>query len=266
MLYRLAEGIDCHPQVDLGCIHMFPIVFGTLTFVSTLIGGLFAVRYRKRFGILAAFAAGVLIAVSLFDLLPETFSLATKAGVPLEHVMYVAATGFISLLILERYFSVHRVCLPDGSCSNVHHHKGGLFAATELSAHSFMDGLAIGIGFQIEFHVGIIVAFAVIAHDFSDGLNTVTVMLKSGNSLRSSIKMLLLDAIAPLLGALSTLAIRIPESYLILLLPFFAGGFLYLGSSDLLPQAHEMNDPLVSIVFTLLGFLLIFVITNLLGV
>jgi zinc transporter ZupT len=49
-------------------------------------------------------------------------------------------------------------------------------------------------------------------------------------------------------------------------LPFFAGGFLYLGASDLLPEAHEKNHPLVSIAFTLLGFLLIFVITRLLGV
>ncbi len=129
-----------------------------------------------------------------------------------------------------------------------------------------MDGLAIGIGFQAEFHVGIIVAFAVIAHDFSDGLNTVTVMLKSGNTLRSSFKMLLLDAITPVLGVSFTLIIKIPENYLLLFLPFFAGGFLYLGASDLLPQAHEENDPLVSITFTLLGFLLIFVITGLLGV
>ncbi len=246
---------------------MFPIIFGALTFASTLLGGLLAVRYRKRFGILAAFAAGVLIAVSFFDLLPEAFRLATKAGVPLEQVMYVTAGGFIFLLILERYFSVHRVCLPDGTCTNVHHHKGGFFGAAELSAHSFMDGLAIGIGFQLEFHVGIIVAIAVIAHDFSDGLNTVTVMLNSGNSLRSSLKMLVLDAVAPVLGILlSTLVIRIPENYLILFLPFFAGGFLYLGSSDLLPQAHEKNDPLVSIAFTLLGFLLIFVITRVVGV
>ena len=253
---------NCNP----GWINMFPIIFATLTFVSTLIGGLVAVRYSKKFGILAAFAAGVLIAVSLFDLLPETFRLATKAGVSLERVMYVTAAGFIFLLILECYFSVHRVCLPDGSCSNVRHHRGGFFAAGELSVHSFMDGLAIGVGFQIEFHVGIIVAFAVIAHDFSDGLNTVTVMLRAGNSLRASIKMLLLDAIAPVVGALSTQAVAIPESYLMLSLPFFAGGFLYLGSSDLLPQAHEMNDPLISIVFTLLGLLLIFVITGLLGV
>jgi zinc transporter, ZIP family len=246
-------------------MNMYPILFGALTFVSTLVGGLFAVRCRKKFGILAALAAGVLIAVSLFDLLPEALKLAAKAGVPLEQVMYVTAVGFIFLLILERYFSVHRVCLPDGTCTNVHHHRGGFFGASELSAHSFMDGLAIGIGFQSEFHVGIIVAFAVMAHDFSDGVNTVTVMLNSGNSLTSSLKMLVLDAAAPMLGVLSTLVIRIPENYLILFLPFFAGGFLYLGSSDLLPQAHENNDPLVSIAFTLLGFVLIFVITRLLG-
>ncbi len=242
------------------------IIFGAITFFSTMMGGLFAVRFRKSFGILAAFAAGVLIAVPLFDLLPETLELATKAGVRLEYVMYVTAVGFIFLLILDRYFAVHRICLPDGTCSNVHHHAGGFFGASELSAHSFMDGLAIGVGFQLEFHVGVIVAFAVIAHDFSDGLNTVTVMLNSGNSLKSSIKMLLVDAVTPMLGVLSTMVIRIPEYYLILFLPFFAGGFLYLGSSDLLPQAHEKNHPLVSIAFTFLGFLLIFVITGLLGV
>ena len=196
-------------------MNRFSIFFGALAFVSTMAGGLFAVRFRKRFEILAAFAAGVLIAVSLFDLLPEAFRLATIAGVPLDQVMYLTAGGFIFLLILERYFSVHKVCLPDGPCTNVHHHKGGFFGAAELSAHSFMDGLAIGIGFQLEFDVGIIVAFAVIAHDFSDGLNTVTVMLNAGNSLRSSLKMLVLDAIAPVLGILSTLVIRIPENYLI---------------------------------------------------
>jgi zinc transporter ZupT len=247
-------------------MNKFPIIFGALTFCSTLVGGLFAVRFRTRIGILAAFAAGVLIAVSLFDLLPETFRLAASAGVPLEHVMYVTALGFIFLLILERYVSVHRVCLPDGTCSNVHHHQGGFFSALELSAHSFMDGLAIGTGFQLEFQVGIIVAFAVLAHDFSDGLNTVTVMLKTGNSKRSSIKMLLLDAVAPILGVLFTLIVRIPEYYLIMFLPFFAGGFLYLGASDLLPQAHEKNHPLITITSTLSGFLLIFVITGLVGV
>jgi len=83
---------------------MFPIIFGLLTFVSTLLGGLCAIRYRKRFGILAAFAAGVLIAVSLFDLVPEALRLATIASVPLERVMYVTAVVSYSSLFLNAIF------------------------------------------------------------------------------------------------------------------------------------------------------------------
>jgi ZIP family zinc transporter len=78
--------------------------------------------------------------------------------------------------------------------------------------------------------------------------------------------MLLLDAIAPVLGAASTVLIAVPERALIYILPFFAGGFLYLGASDLLPEAHEKNPPAVSLVLSLAGFLLIFLITRFLNV
>jgi len=241
------------------------VFLATVTFVSTVLGGLLASRFRDRFGLLAAFAAGVLIAVPLFDLLPESIKLAISLDVKIEHVLYAVAVGFIFLFVLERYVSVHRICTGD-VCMNVRHPKGGIFGASELSAHSFMDGLAIGLGFQTDFHVGIVVAVAVISHDFSDGINTVTVMLNSGNSVRSSLKMLLLDAITPILGAASTLLFTLPSSYLALVLPFFAGGFLYLGASDLLPEAHERNPPIISVALGLAGFALIFVITRLLNV
>jgi len=243
----------------------YGILLTIVTFFSTSGGGLLAVRYRRDFATLAAFAAGVLISVPLFDLLPESLNLAAQRSVTVINVMYVTALGFISLLILERYVSVHRVC-ENGVCRNVRHPVGGVLGGTELSLHSFVDGFAIGLGFQYDFHVGIIVAFAVICHDFSDGLSTVTVMLKSGNSLKSSMRMLLLDATTPILGAASTLLIRLPEQYLVLILPFFAGGFLYLGASDLLPEAHERNPPLVSLVSSLAGFLLIFVVTGIMNV
>ena len=95
-------------------------------------------------------------------------------------------------------------------------------------------------------------------------MNTVTIMLSAGNSLRSSLKMLIVDAVAPVLGAASTLFIVAPPSVLVYLLPFFAGGFLYLGASDLLPEAHEKNPPLVSLLSTLAGFLVIFAIMQVL--
>ncbi|MFX1521742.1 MAG: ZIP family metal transporter [Promethearchaeota archaeon] len=236
-----------------------------ITFFSTLLGGLIAKRYKDNLGVLAAFASGVLIAVPLFDLLPESFNLAKEVVIPIENIMYSTALGFIFLYILERYISVHRVCGED-ICKNERHQSGGFIAAAELSIHSYMDGFAIGLGFQFGLQVGLIVAVAVICHDFSDGLNTVTIMLKSGNSLKASIRMLLLDASTPVLGAISTLFIQLPEQYLVLILPFFAGGFLYLGASELLPEAHEKNPPLIAIICSLTGFLLIFILTSFLNI
>ena len=246
-------------------MQLYPVFLSMGAFLSTLSGGLVVAKYRDRLGVISAFAAGVLIAVPLFDLLPESLKLAVEVHVPVQHVMYAVALGFISLYILERYFSVHRVC-ENNVCENVRHPKGGFWGAIELSAHSFVDGFAIGLGFHVDVHVGIIVAVAVISHDFSDGINTVTVMLHANNSLKSSIKMLLVDAITPILGATVTLFITIPEQYLVLLLPFFAGGFLYLGASDLLPEAHEKEPPLIALLFSLLGFLLIFVVTRFLNI
>jgi ZIP family zinc transporter len=242
----------------------YPVLLAAATFVSTLLGGLTVIKFRAKLPVVSAFAAGVLIAVPLFDLLPESIKLGSQVKVPVEHIMYSTALGFISLLFLERYISVHRVCYQD-VCRNVRHPKGGIFGAAELCIHSFMDGFAIGLGFHFDYHVGMIVAVAVISHDFSDGINTVTVMLNSGNSIRSSFLLLLTDAIAPLFGACSTLLITIPAHYLALILPFFAGGFLYLGAGDLLPEVHENNPPLPSFLFSLAGFIVIFFITRLLA-
>jgi zinc transporter ZupT len=240
------------------------IAFGIATFFSTLLGGLAAVKLRSHFGVLAAFVSGVLIAVPLFDLLPEALRIAGDSKIPAGNVMRAVAIGFIFLLVLDRYISVHRIC-EGGVCRNVRHPKAGLFGASELSIHSFMDGFAIGLGFQVNMEAGIIIGIAVVAHDFSDGMNTVTVMLSAGNSWKASMQMLFLDAIAPVLGAVSTLFMSPPQWYLAYLLPFFAGGFLYLGASDLLPEAHEKNPPLVSLVSTIGGFVVIFAILRLLA-
>jgi ZIP family zinc transporter len=238
-------------------MNLFPVYLSTGAFLSTLAGGLFVVRFRNRFGLITAFAAGALIAIPFFDLLPESLKLAIRLGVPIESIMYVTTLGFILLYVLERYFSFHRVC-EGTACKNIRHPKGGVIGAAQLSVHSFLDGFAIGVGFQYDFHVGVVVTGAVIFHDFSDGINTVTIMLNAGNSLRTSLRMLTLDALAPVLGAISTLFITIPEQYIAFLLAVFAGGFLYLGASDLLPEAHEKNPPLPSLICTLSGFLLIF--------
>jgi ZIP family zinc transporter len=223
-----------------------------------------ASRNRRRFGIIAAFSAGVLIAVPLFQLLPATLAMATDLRIASQNVLNMTALGFIFLYMLERLLSVKKVRSGD-SWKYVRHSTGGLFGAAELSLHSFTDGFSIGIGFHFNFQIGMVVALAVIFHDFPDGMNIMTVMLNSGNSLKSSLKMLLLDAVTPVLGAAASLFITIFDRYLVYLLPFFAGGFLYLGASDLLPEAHNETSPRVAFGVSMVGFLVIFIASRFTG-
>jgi zinc transporter ZupT len=236
------------------------IMLGIVTCFSTLFGGLFAARRRKNIGILGALAAGILITTSLVDILPQTFKLAVSTNVDLEEIMALTVVGFLFLYIISRMVSGH-VFSKDGEYVEVKHPLGGVFATSELSVHSFMDGLAIGFGLEADIHIGIIIAFAVIFHDFTDGLSTVAVMLNSGNTLKNSLRMLILDAVAPVLGVVATVFFKLPPYYLVLFLPFFAGGFLYLGASDLLPQAQEKNPPGRTMTLCTFGCVLIFVLT-----
>jgi ZIP family zinc transporter len=178
--------------------------------------------------------------------------------------MALVVVGFLFLYVISRLVNQH--VYRNGEYVEVKHPIGGVFATSELSVHSFIDGLAIGFGLQVDFHVGIIIAVAVICHDFTDGLSMVAVMLNSGNSLKNSLRMLFLDAVAPVLGVVATLFFQLPQFIMVLLLPFFAGGFLYLGASDLLPQAHENNPPLLTVILCTVGCAIILILTFILGV
>jgi zinc transporter ZupT len=104
---------------------------------------------------------------------------------------------------------------------------------------------------------------AVIAHDFADGLNTVSLMLAHKNSTSRSLTLLALDALAPLAGALSTLLFQLPPAVLALYLGFFAGFLLYISAADILPEAHSKHRSTLTIALTVLGAAFIFVVTRL---
>ena len=243
---------------------IYPLVLSFITFLATLAGGYTAAKNRSKFGYIAAFSAGVLIAVPLFQLLPTSLTLAAKTNVSAQEVLYVTGLGFIFLYMLERLLAVKKVRSGD-TWKFERHSTGGFYGASELALHSFVDGFSIGVGFHFNFQIGMVIALAVIFHDFPDGMNTVTVMLKSGNSLKSSLRMLMLDAVTPVLGAIVSLFVTSVDRYLVYLLPFFAGGFLYLGASDLLPEAHDEISPAMAFGISLIGFLVIFIASKFLN-
>jgi ZIP family zinc transporter len=206
---------------------------------------------------LLGFSSGAVLAVALFDILPEVFAFDHGAS-----YMPVTALGFLAFFALERYTAMHRA-REHPHLAEAHEAELGAMSAAGLAFHSFLDGVAIGVGFQTSVQIGLLIAFGIIAHDFSDGLNTVTVVLAHGNSSRRAVFWLIIDMLAPVLGAASTLMFNLGPGLLPPLLAFFAGSFLYIGASDLLPEAQEHDSPMVGIA-TFAGMLTIFLITRLL--
>jgi ZIP family zinc transporter len=232
-----------------------PVLLSLCTVLSTALGGIVALRSRDRLHLILGFAAGVMLGLVAFDLLPELFALtdATFLGVPA--VMVAFAAGFLVLHFVERWVAMHGAHEEEYE-PHQHHHRDpdvGLASALALSAHSFLDGVGIGLAFQVNDTVGYAVALAVISHDFADGLNTVTVMRASGNSRRRQVALLATDAVAPVLGALSTLFFSVGDTVLALYLGAFAGFLLYLATADILPEAHATHPSRLTLVSTLGG-------------
>jgi zinc transporter ZupT len=245
---------------------MNAFLFSLATFLSTSIGGLFALRFRDRLHLVLGFTAGVLLGVVSFDLLPEIFELSRRLGSDGQPAMVALAGGFLLFHGLEKFVLVHRV--HEAEYAHHHHPSVGVLSAVALIGHSFMDGVGIGLAFQVSPAVGFTVAVAVIAHDFCDGLNTVSLMLMHRNTTARALGMLALDAIAPVLGAVSTLAFSVPPESLVLYLGFFAGFLLYIGASDILPQAHSRAGPAAAlslIGLTVLGASFIYVVIRVTG-
>jgi zinc transporter ZupT len=211
-------------------------LWALLAFVMTLAGGAFAFRYQKYLLYIMAFSAGVLIGVVFLDLIPEITETSIETGLDIRVLMLTLLGGFLAIFLLEKLTIIHSEKQHDAPG---HHHNVGLVGAIGLSFHSFLDGLAIGVGFEAGTEVGFVVLMAVLAHDFADGLNTVTFMLASRNSRFRTLGLLIINALAPVAGALVALMADIDPRNLAFQLSFFAGFLLYLGASDLLPHVHE---------------------------
>ena len=224
------------------------VLISLLTVISTFLGGVFALKFKDQLHMILGFSAGAVLGVAFFDLLPEAVNLGTK-NYSAGFVTSIIAVGFAVFMIIDRALSIHH---QDEGQNN----KGKIGAAT-LSLHSFLDGVGIGLAFKVSPAIGAVVTAAVLAHDFSDGINTVNVVLKNSGSRAQAFEWLIIDALAPAVGAASTLLFSLPQNKFGLVIAIFAGFFLYLGASDILPESHHNHPTLWTTVSTILGMLVI---------
>ncbi|MEV4330694.1 ZIP family metal transporter [Streptomyces sp. NPDC049597] len=228
-------------------------------FLMTLFGGWMAHRVTDRRHLVLGLAGGLMLGVVGLDLLPEAAVAAGRPVFGVPQALLLFAGGFLTAHCVERLLAVRQAA--HGGERRVP--QVGLTAAAAMVTHSLMDGIALGAAFQVGGGMGATVALAVVTHDFADGFNTYTITSLYGNTRRKAVVMLIADALAPVLGAASTLLFTLPEELLGSYLGFFGGALLYLAAAEILPEAHHEHPARSTLLCTVGGVGFIWLVVGL---
>jgi zinc transporter, ZIP family len=237
------------------------IGLAAVTAIATSFGGLLAHRSRDRLHLVLGLAAGLLFGLVAFDLLPEVFRInkETVGGVPAVSIAFVA--GFFALHFAEQLFASHEPSESD--YGHEHNHAAniaGTLGGIAMGGHVFLDGVALGIAFQVSKSLGVAVFIAILAHAFSDGLNTVSFLIKTGLWRKRALWLLALDAVMRITGAALGTHITISQPFLGIYLSVFAGFVIYLATSHILPEAHSRHPSRLTMVATVIGVLVMWLV------
>jgi zinc and cadmium transporter len=222
-------------------VYLYALIAGSSDFLS----GWLALRVERdkiepRYVI--AFAAGVLLAATFFEILPET-NLKSDAG--------YLAVGFITFYVLEKLIMIH--ACGEAEC---HTHHIGPIAVLGMALDNVVDGAGIMVGYLMDPFLGLTITLAVVCHEIPQGMTSALIMREAKWRTGGTILALVLAGLLYPIGAL--LAGFIPSDFQQKLLAFIAGDFIYLGAGDLLPEAHrQFNWKVVASVLGGMAFMLL---------
>jgi zinc transporter ZupT len=230
------------------------IALAALTALATTAGGFLAIKSKDRLHLVLGLSAGLLLGLVAFDLLPEVFELGTQEIFHAPAVSVALIAGFLLLHFYEQLFGSHEPAESDYGHDHKHSSNiAGALGALAMGGHVFLDGLALGVAFKVSTDLGIAVFIALLVHAFSDGLNTVSFLVKSGKWGRKGIWLLGVDAIARVSGAALGTTLVLGDNLIAIYLAVFSGIVIYLATSHILPEAHSRHSSKLTILATILG-------------
>ncbi|MCP3922919.1 MAG: ZIP family metal transporter [Desulfobacterales bacterium] len=244
-------------------ITLSTLFYSSLAGIATIVGihiirlnGLSAKKYAK---FLMPFAAGIILAVAFLHLIPEA----------IEHnknsVIYVFI-GFLVFYLLESGLIMH-------AGPELHHMEHNdetkLFVSSQMAfigllVHSFIDGLIIGVSFEIDSTIGMFTTFSIIMHELPEGVTTYSLLAIVDSEKKALVKSYIVALATPVGAIISLLFIKtLTEPSIGILLALASGSFIYVAASDLIPETHN-HKSFKNILFLFLGVALIYFATNML--
>jgi ZIP family zinc transporter len=242
---------------------MLVIALAATTVLATFLGGMLALRAKDRFHLVLGLSAGLLLGLVGFDLLPEIFEMNTNNLIGVRTTSVALIAGFLSLHFIEQFAGSHEPAESDYGHEHTHAVEiAGTVGAIAMAGHIFLDGVALALAFKVSNALGYAVFIAMIVHAFSDGLNTVALLIKTGQWRSRGKYLLAVDAIARVGGAAIGSALTISDSNLAIYLALFSGIVIYLATSHILPEAHSKHPSKVTMLATLAGVVIMWAVVS----
>lgn len=230
------------------------LIYGLLSGIAT-IAGIYLVlskeEWAKRNSVyLISFSAGVLLATAIGHLLPEANEIQNNA------LLWFLAS-FVLFYIIEHGFVMH-------ACNEGHHcevHPIDKVAIAGMGLHSLLDGIIIGVGFEISMSLGIIATFSVLLHRLPDGIAITSILIHSQYKRPKILLYTWLIALAAPVGAILSFFFLngLNPATLGILVAMAAGSFLYVAASDLIPEIHRKSG-FFNIILVILGIVFPFIV------
>ncbi len=229
-----------------------------LSFTGIFFLAMRAKQLKRIIFILVSFAVGALFGNTFFMLIPESFALIENT----QMIGLLIVSGLVVMFILEKFIHWHH-------CHNVSHDHDeaplGYISLVTDSLHNFTDGVLIAAAWMASPEVGIATTLAVVVHEIPQEISDFGVLLHAGFSKRKALLLNFIAACTAIIGAVITVLLGSHmEKLIVFILPFAAGGFIYLAGSDLIPELHRessVRKSLIQFTAILTGLVLMFYIS-----
>jgi len=220
-----------------------------ISFVGVVFVGLKEELLKRITMAFVGFASGTLLAGALINLLPEALRVLEPTT-----TFYFVILGIMVFFGIEKF--LHWRHCHEEECE-VH-----TFAYTNLigdGVHNFIDGMIIAATFMVRFELGLATTLAVIFHEIPQEMGDFVVCIYGGLSKRRALAYNFVSALTAILGAVITYFVPYLQSNNALLVPFAAGGFIYIATTDLMPELHKKShagESIVQVAALLVGIIL----------